>query len=148
MAGPLPTGTALRRNKPTIPTSELPVTGRTSPVPDPPMTYHFGPAAQDWWDWAWRTPQACGWDDGQLFVVAGRAQIEDDIAASVDDPKHSLALKKERRELDNKLGMTPKGLADLRWKIVAAEESKVAGSPTRPKGRKRSLSVVPDSAAG
>lgn len=171
--GPLPTGTAIRRNKPTIPTTNLPVSGRQTDVPDPPVTYEFGPAALDWWGWAWRTPQACAWDDGSLFAVARRAQLEDDLKAidrtdslgdliGADPDEVTLYLKflvgelkalagnklgiaREMRELDDRLGLTPKGLAANRWKIVADDQ--VTGTSPGPAPKKptkrRSLQAVP-----
>lgn len=174
--GFLPTGTAINRNKPRIPTTNLPAAGCQLPIPDPPATYELGAAGRDWWDWAWRTSQACGWDNGQLFTVAARAQLEDDKAAmeqadefdwsallcdentgrAVKDlvtrlrslAQGRLSLVKECRELDTRLGLTPKGLADLRWKIVE-EEGEKQGAPTPTgSGRRRALKVVPDAAAG
>lgn len=149
--GPLPTGVAARRNKPTIPTTVLPASGRKPPVPKPPLEYQFGSHAKDWWAWAWRTPQAAAWDDGSLFMVARRAQLEDDLHllehVELDlgeligqDPDEvilflafmvrqlkalaggKLGVAREMRELDDRLGLTPKGLAQLRWKIVADED--------------------------
>lgn len=173
MSGPLPTGEAIRRNKPTIPTTSLPVAGRSTPTPDPPMTYELDIAGRDWWEWAWHTPQACGWDDGALFAVARRAQLEDDLAALeqagefdwsdyLNDEErgrkldtmltklkalagNKLALVRECRELDNRLGLTPKGLADLRWKIVDDESQPQVDTP---KPKRRKLTVVPDAATG
>lgn len=161
--GPLPTGDAMRRNKPTIPTTSLPASGRSAPVPDPPALYEFGPRALDWWSWAWRTPQACAWDDGALFMAARRAQLEDDLHTleNVDidfeflvgeQPNEAarnmgfligklkslaggkLGVAREMRELDDRLGLTPKGLAQLRWKIVA--DDKTTGSSSSASGRK------------
>jgi hypothetical protein len=128
-------------------------------VPAPPDLYEFGPRGSDWWGWAWLTPQACAWDDGALFVVARRAQLEDDLHAlenvEIDldfligeEPGEAarnlqamiqrikslaggrLAVTREMRELDDRLGLTPKGLAALRWTIVDAAPAKPAsGSP-------------------
>lgn len=106
-----------------------------------------------WWEWAWRTPQAAAWDDGALFVVARRAQLEDDLdaLATVDDcfdlaellgvevseltkrmtgvfrrlkglASNKVAVAKECRELDNRLGLNPKAMGELRWRIVPDEE--------------------------
>lgn len=176
--GPLPTGTAIRRNKPTIPTTSLPVSGRTTEVPDPPTTYEFGPAAADWWGWAWRTPQACAWDDGSLFAVARRAQLEDDLRTlehididlefllgEGEENQHEsartltfligklkgmaggkLSVAREMRELDDRLGLTPKGLAANRWKIVPDEEAQTGQpGPQAPRQTKqrRALKAVP-----
>jgi hypothetical protein len=43
--------------------------------------YELGAAGTAWWKWAWKTPQAEGWDDGALYTVARRAQLEDERAA-------------------------------------------------------------------
>lgn len=170
-SGPLPTGSAVRRNKPTIPTTSLPASGRSAPVPEIPALYAFGPKAADWWGWAWQTPQACAWDDGSLFMVARRAQLEDDMAVleSGDDLSEflhfdqdemvkqiefmlrtlkslaggRLAVAREMRELDDRLGLTPKGLAALRWKIVDdSEDSGAAKTAGAAKGGARRLKAV------
>jgi hypothetical protein len=171
--GPLPTGDAVRRNKPTIPTSTLPASGREDPIPDPPAEYFFGPAAEDWWAWAWRTPQACAWDDGALFVVARRAQLEDDASVLEnvdidfdfligDEPGEAarnlgflvgklkalaggkMGVLREMRELDDRLGLTPRGLAANRWKIVDVDENQkgpAAPGPGAGGGRRRLTAV-------
>lgn len=169
--GPLPTGTAVRRNKPTIPTTQLPVTGREGDAPDPPALYELGEKAWDWWRWAWSTPQACGWDDGALFVAARRAMLEDDLHAlehiDIDlaflvgeEPNEAMrnlqfligklkslaggkaSVLREMRELDGKLGLTPKGLADLRWKIVGDDEAKGQRPASNGSGRRGRLKAV------
>jgi hypothetical protein len=108
-------------------------------------------AGARWWAWAWRTPQATKWDAGALYFVARRAVLEDHAAAldfadeldwsdlfSVGDDEArqrvewalsllkrsatgELALMKEMRELDNRLGLNPKAMADLRWSVEAAD---------------------------
>lgn len=45
---------------------------------------------------------------------------------------------REMRELDDRLGLTPKGLAALRWKVVEAEEPKPAAGTA---GRRRLTAV-------
>ena len=77
--GPLPKPGARRRNAPTIPTTSLKADGRGVPAPDSP--YALGEAGAAWWEWAWALPQACAWDDGALYAVARRAQLEDDMVA-------------------------------------------------------------------
>lgn len=160
MPGPLPDPNAQRRNKPTIPTTTLPAKGRRGVAPKPPAGYDFGDRALAWWKWAWKTPQAAGWSKGDLYLVARRAELEDDLGALRDvdgrvdlaellglDPDQAaeqvdtltqlvrslkaiaggdLAVKREAREIDDRLGLTPKGMAALRWKIVAEEEAAVA----------------------
>lgn len=178
--GPLPNPNARRRNAPTIPTTQLPAGGRKGPAPDPPATYALRDAGRAWWSWAWSLPQAAAWDAGVLYVVARRAQLEDELAAldfgdllELDDllagadedairrvewalstlkksATGSIALMKEMRELDGKLGLTPKALADLRWTIVddekAGETDPPKPKPKRPAARKHLRAVDPSAA--
>ena len=129
MPGPLPVEGHAHRAKPTIPTTSLPASGRPGPVPDPPVSLNG--VARSWWDWAWSTPQASGWSSGDMQFLARRAQAQ---AESIEDRNptwHRLL-----NEMDDRLGLTPKGLAALRWKIVADE-----AEPAAPSGRS-SLTLV------
>jgi hypothetical protein len=163
--GPLPDPNKLRRNAPTVPTTSLPADGRATPTPEPPRSVDLGPAGADWWEWAWHTPQAAAWDDGTLYTVARRASLEDDLAAcanveSLDLPDNApevrrliqhlaglatgrLNICREMREIDDRLGLTPKSLAQLRWKIDGAGPQKATGTAgrTRPRASGR-LKVV------
>lgn len=153
MPGPLPEPNRRRRNAPTIPTTALPVSGRKGRPPNPPAWVELGEAGWAWWRWAWGTPQACAWGPGQEVAVARRASLEDDLAAVatvgsldlldvLDAARQAevrtivtrlaavatgrLAICREARELDDRLGLTPKGLAALRWTVVADPAPAVA----------------------
>lgn len=151
MPGPLPNAQKRRRNQPATATRSLPAQGRTDPPPECP--YDLGAAGAKWWAWAWKLPQATRWDAGSLYFVGRRAQLEDDMAAlefDVDIAPDDLfadgdfearrcvewalstlrrvagnrtTLAKEVRELDNRLGLNPKALAELRWAIDESEPS-------------------------
>lgn len=163
MPGPLPEPNSRRRNAPTIPTTKLPVSGRKGRPPKVPEAYNLNKAGITFWKWAWSQPQAAGWDSGSLYVIARRAELEDlhaaleeceylDFAALFADPAEAeeklrwligslkalaagtLNVMKEMRELDGKLGLSPKALADLRWTIVdddagAAKKKRPAPAP-------------------
>lgn len=160
MPGPLPDPKAVRRNAPTIPTTSLSSAGRVGVVPEPPSWCELRQSGQRWWDWAWSTPQALGWGDsvGMESVVARRASLEDDLGSLefvhnldlLDDEFQSetakalrdaiqrlasmatgrLAVMREMRELDDRLGLSPRGLAALRWTIVAEQSN--AEDATKP----------------
>lgn len=144
MPGPLPEEQRRRRNAPAIPTTKLPAEGYAGRIPKCPYT--LGPKGKAWWRWAWRTPSAAAWGVGDTYYVARRAALEDDLAAlelpALDlaeylDVEDSQALKrltdaikrlkglaggrtsvqKLMGELDKRVGLDPKALAELRWTI-------------------------------
>lgn len=164
--GPLPTGEAARRNKPKIPTTKLPAAGYDGPVPSSPLP--LGEQGSAWWAWAWRTPQAAAWSDGDLYFLAHRAQLEDDVAAldaedfsvldevlaTPDEDAGKIlgslinrlkamatgkaSLMSRINDMDDKLGLSPKGTAALRWKVVDEEGEAVGpAAPAAPRGRER-----------
>lgn len=129
--GPLPTANHRHRNAPTIPTTNLPAGGYTGPVPALPPGTKLGRAGRAWWKWAWTTPQAAAWHVGHSVTVARRASLEDDLAAlgaPLDEAvvRARLAVSKEMASLEDRLGLSPKSMAQLRWSIVADED--MAGS--------------------
>ena len=175
MPGPLPQPQRRRRNAPTIPTTELPAAGRKGAPPRPPKSVTLATAGAAWWRWAWHTPQAAAWSPGDVYVIARRACLEDDLAALADieaidwstladadwqDPETAheqllmlrsmvsglaslaagkLAILREARELDDRLGLTPKAMAQLRWRIIDEEAQQappaVATAPPTEPGR-------------
>lgn len=152
--GPLPSPDAIRRNAPTIPTTALPASGRKGVAPAPPFGLDLGAEGSAWWSWAWSTPQAAGWSTGDEYLIARRASLEDDLASlaavegldcgsldGADDELRKLVqriaalatgrlqIMREMREIDDRLGLTPKGLAALRWKIVDDSSTPTTGTP-------------------
>lgn len=119
MPGPLPAVDRRRRNAPTIPTTALPAEGRSGPIPKPPKWTPLGPNGSAFWRWVWRTPQAAGWAAGHEAFVARRAQLED----LLEGAESRIPLYREMREIDDRLGLTPKGMAALRWTVVATPEA-------------------------
>lgn len=178
MPGPLPKPNARRRNHPTIPTTKLPAAGRKGRPPKPPAGYVLGEAGDQWWRWAWRLPQAAAWDAGAHYHLARRAQLEDDLATleavDVDIAEllgiektaaareldfvigrlkamagGRLAVMREMRELDQRLGLNPEALAKLRWTIVAPDSAASATKPDTPATNVRQIRAVdPAAAAG
>lgn len=159
MPGPLPDPNRRRRNAPTIPTTELPASGRKGPIPKLPSWVELGKAGRDWWRWAWRTPESAAWSSGQVAVVARRASMEDDLAATeavesldlldVLEGEHlaevrkvvqrlsslcvgRLQIQKAMLDLDDRLGLTTKGSAALRFKIVPDADAEDEGAESVP----------------
>lgn len=146
MPGPLPkpADQRRRRNAPTIPTTRLPASGFDGSIPRCPM--RLGKAGRAWWRWAWRTPQAAAWSPGAVYSVALRASLQD----LLDDPAIEVTPTLVGRcvDLDDKLGLTPKGMAALRWEIVADEPAQVVPDELAPVRERRVAAVDPAIAAG
>lgn len=164
MPGPLPDPHARRRNKPTIPSVDLPAGGYRGHTPKPPTWVTLGEAGLAWWKWAWRTPQAARWAGGGFEVLlARRASLEDDLAAldrissldfkdlvdSLDEDDRTdqelkrillrlaslvtnrLAVAQKMLDIEDRVGLTPKGFENLRWRIVAPKADDVPESTPR-----------------
>lgn len=147
----LPDPSARRPNQGKLPTSVLPINGRAGDPPDVPEWITLGEAGLAWWEWAWRTPQAAAWSSGDVVTVARRASMEDDLAALdvLESPgldellgesakqvtallrrMQSLAggrasISRAMLDIEDRLGVTPKSRAALRWTIV--DDLPVAG---------------------
>lgn len=159
MPGPQPDPNKRRRNAATIAGHVLPAEGRRGRAPKVPKPYVLGEAGKAWWRWAWRLPQATMWDEGMMYAAARRAKIEDDLAAlgfrdeldladllagadseAIKRVEWALAqlkrmasgsttLMKEATQIEDRLGLNPKSLAALRWKIETTAD---AGTKTKP----------------
>ena len=148
MPGPAPSPNARRRNAATIGTRALPHEGRKGRAPVAPAAYRLKRAGKAWWNWAWKLPQATAWDEGSRYFVVRRAQLEDELAAldfanfaslrdllagaetdAIERVEEAIELlkrlasgaasvQKEMREMDNRLGLNPKAMTELRWSIA------------------------------
>jgi hypothetical protein len=170
--GPLPKADARRRNEPTIPGTVLPAAGRKGAAPGCPFDLG-GAGSRWWaWAWAtpqatkWDAGslyfvarRALLEDHAAALDFADDALEIRDLFAEGDDEARrrvewalgllkrsatgEVALMKEMRELDNRLGLNPKAMADLRWSI----EASAVAAPARPKsGEVRRLRAVDQSA--
>lgn len=160
MPGPLPDPKRKRRNAPTIPTTELPQSGLAAKgISIPAAPSSLGRVGKAWWKWAWSTPQGAGWGVGcgAESLLERRSSLEDDLAAitqvealDVADVAGAdwaevkavvnhlaalatgkLAIMREMRDIDDRLGLTPRGLAALRWTIVADPEPEQSTGQTK-----------------
>ena len=98
---------------------ELPAAGCALPVPDLPAGRGWSPAERDRWRELWESPQATQWDDtcrgtvGLLVVYEG----------AVFDGTASAWQAQECRYAADALGLTPRALAALGWRITEPGQS-------------------------
>lgn len=114
----------------------LPAEGRTGPAPSWPLSVPEddegdGHTAElQVWSELWSTPQAVAWERlGWIRVVARYARLV--IAAERLD-KDALS---EARQLEDRLGLTPKAMRLLLWEIVANEVEEKRASTSGARGR-------------
>lgn len=116
--GPAPSkpGDAKRRGTPTPGFKQLPYEGRLG---DPPAWPLGTPTLDEhkMWTKLWSLPQATMWE---------RVRCEDTVALYVRcmlyvvEHEHDDKMLNQVRQLDSKLGLTPRALLDLRWEIESA----------------------------
>lgn len=160
MPGPLPDPNARRRNAPTIPTNTLSAKGRRGRPPKCPYQLGDAGTRWWRWAWGlpqatrWDKGSIYGLArraqlEDELAILEsfgeGASELYDLLAGADDEAikrvefalrtlkRHatgSITLMREMRELDNRLGLNPKALAELRWEIGA--EVDAAAPQSRP----------------
>lgn len=128
--------------------SDLPARGYDGPVPDFPLP---NPSERELvvWEQAWRTPQACAWsvpsEAWRATFVADWVRVKVRTEA-VDAPAGLFAA---RMRLEDRIGFSTAGLAEMGWKIKADEVAQRAAdratetaAPARKSSRDRILKVA------
>lgn len=96
-----------------------------------------------WWAELWQLPQATLWPNGCVETLARLALLRELVwtgAASAAD-------RSEIRQIEDRFGLNPKGLRDLRWRIVdELQDDDVEAAPNRSRKasnrRKAALKLV------
>ena len=140
MPGPPPKDPTQRRRRNASPGFKLlPHEGREGPPPEWPLT--GSPTVEEWKRWCelWRLPQAVEWERMQDYGTVALYVRTFCAAAGVlvgapPDPR----LLAEVRQLDAKIGVSPKAMRDLRWETDEArpepdEDPESSAEPVDPK---------------
>ncbi len=97
----------------------LPVEGRKGRAPALPALRVWDDEDRAYWRALWRKPQAVVWErEGHVEFVARLLALRHDF---VHGDGAAAALSGEMRQLEDRLGLNPKALMGLRWRIVADE---------------------------
>lgn len=113
MAGRPPSLTA-RQDSRRVGPLQLPAEGRTGRAPAWPLQGRMRVGEKAAWDGLWHTPQAVAWERlGWTRVVARYCRIM--VLAEDGSNKDAMA---EARQLEDRLGLTPKAMRLLLWTIV------------------------------
>jgi hypothetical protein len=109
-ANPSKPGSRYRGARPMI---VLPASGCDLPAPKMPPGRRWTAAEKRAWRDLWASPQATQWDDSAAGVVAAYMVHTTAVIAGTA-PAWQAA---EARQLADRLGLTPTGLAALNWRI-------------------------------
>ena len=151
MSGPPPKELALgasynpKKGKNNYVIVDLPSEGRKGATP----TWPFKGKAPKYWGHVWTLPQAVEWERiGAEDVVARYVKLRGLVYTAGLDKVRSSSLT-ELRYLEDTLGLSPKGMQSLRWRIGGTEAPKERVSKQGTgRSRRNRLRVVGEEGAG
>lgn len=115
LAGQLkPDGQKVTRTAPTFDWVSLPAAGRSGPPPPLPKGVTFTKATKDAWALLWKSPQATQWDQTGRTMHTW-AVLHADLLRGERSPS---SVSSEMRQIEDRHGLNPKALLQLRWRIV------------------------------
>lgn len=137
---PKPDSERRNRTKPVFEWTDLPAEGRKGPAPKLPPWRQWSPKTRSWWKTLWAKPQAVAWepDGSTLWTLA--ALYDDLITGRAEASKVSA----EVRNHEDRHGLNPKAMLQLRWRLVADE---VAEQRVEPPKRPSLRAIDPDALA-
>ncbi|MGD9996968.1 MAG: hypothetical protein AB7R77_05960 [Ilumatobacteraceae bacterium] len=143
-AYPKPDAERRNRNVKAFDWSDLPAAGRPGKPPKLPALRTWSAETRRWWAELWSKPQATAWDQTGSTAV-GMAVLYEDLQHV--DPARVAGLLAELRAHEDRHGLNPKAMLQLRWRIVKPEEPAVTASKPKTDRRKRVLGVIDGGAA-
>lgn len=115
MPGPAQKDPAVRRRRNvSVGKTLLPAGGREGDVPEWPLA--LVPESSSWVD-LWRTPQAVAWERLGYFRVVARYSLLLELA----ECGAAAPIQGEVRQLEDRLGLTPKAMRMLLWEVSSDE---------------------------
>jgi len=124
---PKPDAERRNSNRPAFEWTILPAEGRPGPPPRLPAGRKWSSSTRSWWKALWRSPQAVCWapDDPELHRLALLHEV---VWAAAVPPVGLLA---EMRQIEDRHGLNPKAMLQLRWMVAEA----AAAPAARPAGQ-------------
>lgn len=116
-SGPPPNPNAARRNARVGPL-KLPKGGRKGPAPKWPLATPPTDEEKQAWRDLWKTPQAVAWQQQEWTRFVARYCR---VMVEAEQPKAKFQVRAEARQMEDKLGLTPKAMKLLMWEVVADE---------------------------
>lgn len=114
---PTPKPNPVRRNARIGPLL-LPASGRKEPAPDWPLPCKLSTHERRIWDELWGTPQAVAWENMGWIRIIARYCL---LVAKAELHEAPVPLMAEVRQIEDRLGLTPKSMRMLLWEIAPDE---------------------------
>lgn len=128
-AYPKPDGQKVTRHAPQFTWVDLPASGRRGKAPKLPDHRQWSPKTVAFWADLWKSPQAVMWDPSgrTLWRLA-------ELHADLIDPDGgtTAGISAEMRQLEDRHGLSPKSMLQLRWRVSddASDGEEPAPKPT------------------
>ncbi|MFN0092427.1 MAG: hypothetical protein ACKVWR_19515, partial [Acidimicrobiales bacterium] len=98
---------------------DLPACGRRGPIPLLPRDREWSTWTMDRWAKLWRRPEAVMWADDPVSPDVERWALLTDLIWGTDHP--AAGWLQEVRQIEDRLGVSPKARLQLRWRVVDDE---------------------------
>lgn len=108
---------AIRRNARVGPLL-LPKGGRRAPAPEWPLLDEITVDQKHLWDQLWKTPQAVAWEQMEYTRFVARYTL---LLLEAEKPYPATTLLAEVRQMEDRLGLTPKAMRMLMWEVSQDE---------------------------
>jgi hypothetical protein len=110
------------RNERAFDWTVLPLEGRPGPAPQLPPLRPWTDTTHEWWTLLWATPQAVMWDPTgrtlhTLAILHHQLVIDQTLDA---DKSRAASVAAEMRQHEDRHGLTPKAMLQLRWKVSSS----------------------------
>lgn len=134
---PKPDGQTVTRHERAFDWVELPEK-RVGKAPALPTWRKFDRRTRAWWSELWKRPQAVQWQQSGASLFALAVLYDDLITGRVDAAK----LSAEIRQHEDRHGLSPKALLQLRWRLPEKAGASQATKAPASSSRKARLQVV------
>jgi hypothetical protein len=122
-AYPKPEDQRVTRHEPKFGWVNLPTAGRCGAPPKLPAWRQWQSGTRGWWKALWAKPQATQWEqDGSTLHTL--ACLYDDLIAGRSEAAKVSA---EMRQHEDRHGLNPKAMLQLRWRIVDEDAASQSG---------------------
>jgi hypothetical protein len=134
---PKPDGQRVNRHAPAFDWTELPAK-RKGRAPALPAWREWHPSTRAWWRALWTRPQATQWEPSGASLHVLAALMDDLVSGASDAAKVSA----EIRQHQDRHGLSPKAMLQLRWRVVADEPTATREPAGSVAARRKRLRVV------